>query len=146
MARPRIELTTEQLEQLANLSALMATEEEMAAEMKLHADTLRDRFSTVIKDGQNKGRLSLRRAQFAAALGRQARPAIYLRASQGDDGRQYGDLVLDEKGKPILLQPYIEPVKANATMQIWLGKNWLNQSDRILFGGGDGFEFGKPRE
>jgi len=84
--RPPLAIDTELL---ASLAKIHCTYQEMAAILNCSIDTLRDRFSHVIKKAQEEGKASLRRMQ-------------YLKAEEG-----------------------------NVTMQIWLGKQLLQQSDRI---------------
>lgn len=141
VGRPPKEIDESRLEALASR---MCTNEEMAAELGCSDDTLVNNFSEVIKRGKGRARVSLRAKQFESAMGTPAVPAVYLREHQHPDGRQYGDLVRDEKGRPILIQPAQEAVKPNITMQIFLGKQYLDQSDRLSWDStGDGYEFTK---
>lgn len=140
MARPRKEIDKQRLEALASR---MCTNEEMAAELGCSADTLERRFAGTIKKGHDRARLSLRAKQFEVAMGRPAQQAVYLRQNQDKDGNQFGDLVLRD-GKPILIMQEQEAVKPNVTMLIFLGKQYLEQSDKLAFeGAGEGFEFVK---
>lgn len=66
--RPPIVLTPDQEKQLEQLAAIDCTNKEIAAVMDIHVDTLRDNFSTLIEKGRNKGKASLRRAQFKNAV------------------------------------------------------------------------------
>ena len=102
MARPRKVIDKTQVEQLA---AIGCTNEEMASILDCSADTLERRFAGVIKRGKQSAKMSLRRAQFTAAMGR---PAVIR------DG--------------IVVAPAVAP---NITMQIWLGKQLLEQKDKI---------------
>ena len=77
------------------LAQLQCTDTEIAAFFECSRDTIKRRFSAVIQQGRDKGKLSLRRMQFRAA----------------EDG--------------------------NAAMLIWLGKQYLGQSDRIEVDAGD---------
>lgn len=85
MARPRLKIDPQQVEALA---ALHCTNVEIAAFFGCHVDTVRDRFSTELAKGREKGKIKLRRLQWQSA----------------------------ENG--------------NVTMQIFLGKQYLGQSDR----------------
>ena len=102
MARPRKVIDKAQLEQLA---AIGCTSEEMASILDCSKDTLERRFAAVIKKGRDRAKMSLRRAQYTAALGR---PAVI----------QNG----------VVVTPAAPP---NITMQIWLGKQMLEQKDKI---------------
>ena len=139
MARPRKQIDKKRLEALASR---MCTNEEMAAELDCSADTLERRFAGTIKRGHERAKLSLRAKQFEVAMGRPPQPAVYLREHQDVEGNQYGDLVLRD-GKPVLLLDAQEAVKPNVTMLIFLGKQYLEQSDKVSFEEGDGFEFVK---
>jgi hypothetical protein len=94
MGRPRIDIDWQQFEKLC---AMQCTEEEIAGWFDCHIDTINNRckdhygetFSEVFKQKRGRGRASLRRAQWANALG------------------------------------------GNATMQIFLGKQHLGQSDKL---------------
>ena len=89
--RPEIEFNLEELEKLARLQC---TQEEIASFFGCSIDTIQRRmkddeeFCGAYKKGVDEGKMSLRRAQFKAALG------------------------------------------GNVTMQIWLGKQYLGQSDK----------------
>lgn len=91
MGRPYV---TFDLELVASIAALQCTNEEMAAVLGCSVPTLRAAkrrdpdLLAAVKKGQERGKASLRRSQFAAARG------------------------------------------GNITMMIWLGKNWLGQTDR----------------
>lgn len=133
VARPQLQIDPDLVKRLASI---MCTMDEIAATVGCSVDTLERRFAEVIKTGQMEGRMSLRRAQFQSATGRPGREASYLKDKDGT-------LVRDERGQPIQTAPYQEPVRANVTAQIWLGKQWLGQSDKLTMAAGEGFEFGK---
>lgn len=140
MARPRKQIDVVRLEALASR---YCSDEEMASDLGVSVDTLTRRYAEPIKRGKDRAKISLRSKQFEAAMGKPAVPAVYLREHQEKDGTQHGELVLRE-GKPILLQDEQEAVKPNITMLIWLGKQYLEQSDKVEFpGSGEGFEFVK---
>lgn len=96
MARPRIELTDKDWEQIDKMCAIFCTGEEIAAIMGIGYNTLERRckerfdigFGEYIKEKSSLGKMSLRRMQYKTA----------------------------EKG--------------NAAMQIWLGKQYLGQTDK----------------
>ena len=84
---------------LEKLALIQCTDGEISAVLGISVDTLSDRekdtpaFADIIKKGRLEGRKSLRRAQWAVALG-------------------------DKENKP------------NPTMLIWLGKQYLGQTDK----------------
>jgi hypothetical protein len=70
--RPRKILSDYGAETVTKLSSIMCTDEEIASFLEVTVDTLnskwnRERFQAAKESGQNKGRASLRRAQFKAA-------------------------------------------------------------------------------
>ena len=73
-------------------------------------------FQRVYKKGQEQGKKSLRRLQFAKAEGQEAK---ILKDKDGNP-------ILDDKKRPVILQPGYAP---DTTMQIWLGKQQLGQVD-----------------
>ena len=81
--RPKKKIDGEQVKKLA---ALQCTYQEMAAFFDCDETTLRRNFASVIKEGKEAGKMSLRRYQFELA-------------------------------------------KKSAAMAIFLGKNYLNQTD-----------------
>ena len=109
--RPRKEIDFDQLHTMARIQC---TAEECASMFDMTVDTLDARiqeetgagFSEYYKRHSIEGKRSLRRAQFKAAIGS---PAIEATATT-------------------VAAPMIRP---NITMQIWLGKQWLGQEDKI---------------
>lgn len=85
MARPKLQLDEEKIEELASYGC---TGEEISAVMNCAVSTLYDRFSDSIKKGHERRNCSVRRAQYDSAVN-----------------------------------------KGNVTMQIWLGKQYLNQRE-----------------
>lgn len=73
--RPKVVINSEQVEQLA---AINCSVEEIAAVMGCHKRTLERRFAAVIKNGRDKGRMSLKRAQYTLALKGNATMQIWL--------------------------------------------------------------------
>ena len=71
--RPKKELDAEQIRELASIQC---TDSEIAAVMRVHVDTIRDNYSTIIKEGREDGKKSLRRAQFKKAL--EGNPAMLI--------------------------------------------------------------------
>lgn len=136
MARPRKEIDLKKVERLADE---FCSYEEIGASVGCSVDTLERNYAEIIKNGHNRARKRLRSAQVALALGRPAQPAVYLRERQNDPD---SPLVLDADGQPRLLLAEQPEVKPHATMLIFLGKQYLGQSDKVHFEGeGEGFEF-----
>lgn len=127
-------------------AAIHCTMKELAYLHQCSVDTLENNFSDLIKAEKANGQMSLRRAQMQSALGRPGKPAVFLRMHQTEKGEQYGELVLDKKGKPIEVSPYEEPVKPVPSLQIWLGKQILEQKDKLQLSPGDGCEFDEPED
>ena len=65
MARPRLPIDEKQVE---NLAAIDCSFEEMATILECSVSILHKRFSTVIERGRARGRSSLKRKQFEAAM------------------------------------------------------------------------------
>ena len=65
MARPLKQIDPEQVKELASIGC---TAQEMAAVLKCHVDTVRDRFSKEIEEGRQNGKEKLRRLQWQAAM------------------------------------------------------------------------------
>jgi hypothetical protein len=63
--RPRKELDVEQIRTLASIQCTM---KEIAAVMRVNVDTLHDNYSEIIKEAQEAGKESLRRAQWKKAV------------------------------------------------------------------------------
>lgn len=76
---PRLDIDEEKL---ALMARHMCTMEEMAAELGCNRDTLTDNYSALIEKEQARGRASLRRKQFATAMGGSVPMQIFL-------GKQY---------------------------------------------------------
>lgn len=64
MARPKLEIDEEVVEKLASIQCTMI---EIASVVGCSVDTLERRFADIIKKGQDKGKMSLRRAMFQKA-------------------------------------------------------------------------------
>lgn len=92
MARPKLKIDPEQVRKLA---AIQCSLEEMASILGCSHDTLERRFASVIKDGRNNGKMSLKRKQYEVAM------------------------------------------TGNVGMLIWLGKQYLGQSDKSEIDIGD---------
>jgi len=74
-------------------------------------------FSSRYKKGWEDGKKSLRRLQWEKAQGRETVLAY------DEDGK----ILKDDKGRPVVLLPGSAP---DTTMQIWLGKQLLGQTDK----------------
>lgn len=96
-------------EQVKSMSQIGCTLDEMSTVLKCSVDTLMDKFSDLIAENRDKGRMSLRRLQ--------------LRIAQGQGAEYQKD---PETGLPIQVKPAMAP---NAQMAIHLGKHWLGQKD-----------------
>lgn len=126
--RPEIPIDWESFDKLC---ALQCTEEEIASFFKCSIDTICRRchekhgvsFAEYRGQKSGEGKISLRRIQYQTATGTPARPPVYARNAQGA-------LERDRKGNPIVLDPGAPEKAPNPTMLIWLGKQYLNQSDR----------------
>ena len=118
---------------IARLAQLQCTEMEIAFACKCDHQTLLNHcirtLGSTFEDflGRNKdgGKVSLRRLQWDAAKGREGE---LLKDANGKT-------VTDDKGRP---QWKVLPVAPNTTMQIWLGKQYLGQSDKNEVMGKDG--------
>lgn len=121
-------------QRILSLASNMCTMEEIGADQGCSVDTLERNFAEVIERGRELAKLSLRAKQFQLAMGRPGIPAEYLRD-------EAGKLIFDEKKRPILVRREVEEIRPHAGMLYWLGKNYLNQSDRVTWEQGDGFEF-----
>jgi len=105
--RPELHIDPEQVKAMA---AIGCTNEEMASVLKCSPDTLSIKFSDLIAEHRDKGRMSLRRLQ--------------LRIAQGQAAEYQKD---QETGIPVQVRPAMPP---NAQMAIHLGKHWLGQKDQ----------------
>lgn len=65
MGRPKIEIN-ERI--VLGLAKILCTNEEIAAVVECHPDTLVDRFSDLLKKGREQGKASLRREQYRLAV------------------------------------------------------------------------------
>ena len=116
--RPYVDID---LDMLAKLCAIQCTRDECAAVMGISKNTITrrlaempdpdeseagDTFDKFFSRHCHEGRASLRRAQFTAAMGNPAKAAT-------------------------LTEPAVKLRAPNITMQIWLGKQWLGQEDKI---------------
>jgi hypothetical protein len=103
MGRPLKEIDPEKVRALASIHCTL---EEIGAVLGCSVDTLERRFADIIEKGKLEGKSSLRRKQWEAASGRDAK--------------------YDDKGNVVM--PAKEP---NITMLIWLGKQMLGQKDQL---------------
>ncbi|MFA5377182.1 MAG: hypothetical protein WC455_15635 [Dehalococcoidia bacterium] len=111
---------------IASLAQIQCTSDEIAFICKVTTQTLRNHsvkaqectLEDFLEANRQGGKVSLRRLQWDSANGKEG---VLLR---DDDGK----LIFDDKGKPCW--KYL-PVAPNASMQIFLGKNWLGQTDKV---------------
>ena len=117
IGRPNLEVD---YAEVLKLAMLHCTVSEIASSMGLKETTLAasEEFQGIYKKGLEDGRKSLRRQQEAKAAGQDAK--LY--------HDKNGEEVLDAKGRPIVIQPGYAP---DTTMQIWLGKQQLGQTDQL---------------
>ncbi len=104
--RPELPIDPEQVKSMA---AIGCTLEEMSTVLKCSVDTLTIKFSDLIAEHRDKGRMSLRRLQ--------------LRIAQGHAAEYQQD---PDTKIPVMVRPAMPP---NAQMAIHLGKHWLGQKD-----------------
>ncbi len=118
--------------QIARLAEIQCTEFEIIYVLDISKDTLvrhckKDNNCTVeefLQKHHGRGRVSLRRWQWRTAEGIEGVPL-----------KEGCKILRDEKGK---VQWLVEPVSPSATMQIWLGKQYLEQVDKQELGGAGG--------
>jgi hypothetical protein len=101
------------------LAYLQCTEAEIASVLGCSPRTLRrsKEFMAIYTEGREHGKSSLRRLQWEKARG--------IEAVLAKD--ESGDILKDEKGRAIVLTPGSAP---DTVMQIWLGKQYLEQKDK----------------
>lgn len=75
MGRKPLEIDENLVRSLAEIQCTMG---EMSAILGCHEDTLRERFSGIIKEGKESGKCSLRRAQYKAAMAGNVSMLIWL--------------------------------------------------------------------
>ena len=101
MARPRAKIDATQVEKLAELQCTLR---EIAGFCGCDEKTLRNRFSAEIAKGREAGKISLRRAQWKAALGGNVTAQIWLgknHLGQSDKVEQKIDAEVAEKRKAL---------------------------------------------
>jgi hypothetical protein len=109
-------------ELIAKLAKNFYTVDEIAAACECSGQTVERRAKDLINNGRNVAKGMLRSRQFQVAMGRDPKPAEY------KNGEKVKDAV---PGSP-----------PNITMLIWLGKQYLGQSDKFTTElRGEGFEF-----
>lgn len=109
--------------QVEKLAGNFCTNAEIAAEQNCSSDTVERRCAASIEKGRQKGKLSLRAQQFRVAMGLPGQPAQYLRDKDGD--------YVWQEGKLVCTQQEVKPIPPSNSMLIWLGKQYLNQSDKF---------------
>lgn len=102
------------------LAAINCTQDEIATVLGVSVTRLErdEQFRDIYQKAHTRAKESLRRLQWEKAQGQATK---FLR---NDDGR----LVLDEKGRAVVEIPGFAP---DTTMQIWLGKQYLGQTDKV---------------
>lgn len=100
--RPPVDISAETIEGMASVGASI---EDVADFLEVSRATIDRRFAKLFHKHKAGKRIRLQQAQFAQAVGRRAG--------------------YDKQG---VMQPAIAP---NPSMQIWLGKQWLKQSDKV---------------
>lgn len=128
VGRPRIELDKNLIYELAKIHC---TNEEIAAILKVSADTIERNFAGLIKEGKAEGKTSLRRY-------------MWLKAQQGDSTMMiwlsknllgYRDKVdMDIEGtvtvKPLSAKEISEAIKADQMLELTQGKDFKNLDNR----------------
>lgn len=114
--RPKLALDFELIERLGKIHC---TQQEIADALGVSKDTLKrsPEFRVIYQRALSEGRKSLRRLQWEKAEGREGEFAI----------DENGKLLLDDKKRPMFK---VLPVAPDTTMQIWLGKQILGQTDK----------------
>ena len=108
-----------------------STSEEIAADQGCSKDTIERNCAALLEKGRDLGKLSLRAQQYRVAMGLPGKPAEYLRKHQDKDGKQYGDLVLNEKGQPIKVRAEVKDQPPSIRMLEWLGIQYLGQANKF---------------
>jgi len=101
VGRPPFKLTDKEVEQLTQLAQCGCTNGEIEAVLQHSFSTIYHNYGEVIKEGRNSRNGSLRHKQFQMAMGTW---------KEKDDGKE---------------------TAPNVTMLIFLGKNYLGQSDKM---------------
>jgi hypothetical protein len=120
-------------ELIDKLSALMCSEKEIAYACNCSTQTLRNRcvaekgckIGEYIREHMQQGLISLRRLQWASAQGQEGVPFT----------DKNGAPIFDKNGR---IQWRMPPMAPQYQMQIFLGKNYLGQSDRQEITGRNG--------
>ena len=118
--RPKIKIDYDEVYRMA---LIHCTQAEIATiiNVSLGRVTGDKEFIDTYKKGMAHGKDTLRRLQYEKAEGK---PAEYLRDKDGK-------VLLNEKNRPTILRPGYAP---DTTMQIWLGKQLLEQRDQVELG------------
>jgi len=99
MARRRIEINEDNLEELA---AMCCTMNEMAAYFDCSVDTLERNYADAIKKGRDRGKTSIRREQYKAAMNGNITMLIWL-GKQLLDQQDRTQLVLEKVPDEVLV-------------------------------------------
>ncbi len=100
MGRPLLEIDENQVEELASIFCTM---KEIAAVVGCSVDTLEGRFSDVIAKGRERGKMSLRRAQWQAVKNGNVVMMIWL-GKQILDQVEKTQLILEKVPDEVLVQ------------------------------------------
>lgn len=107
IGRPPADLGPDPEKRIQKLAALQLSLDEMGAVMGCSADTLTRRFAEAIEKGRLEGRASLKRTQFAMAMG------VSYEVGEGDEAKRIYTRLPDR------------------TMLVWLGKVVLGQREPV---------------
>jgi hypothetical protein len=127
MARPPIEYTEQQREQVKILAGMNCTLEEIAAVVKIPMRSLCRHFGKDIEDGRANGRASLKRKMWQCAMGYKEKKIVLAKVKR-ETKKLDGTIEKYEDQVPKEIDHIVE---ANTGMQIWLSKNMLGYSDKI---------------
>ena len=116
--------------EVEKLAKIQCTLDEIASHVNISVRSLRrDKvFCQIYQKAAEEGKKSLRRLQFEKARGK---PAVLATD-------ETGKILKDDKGKPFVLERGYAP---DTVMQIWLGKQYLGQTDKQELKQGGEVEF-----
>ena len=120
MARPKIKINWSLVE---NMCAIMCTMEEICSVLGISSDTLtrriKDEYKQTFPEYYDakcaQGKMSLRRIQYNSAMGTKK-----MIKDTDKDSPTYGEMIESDQWAN----------NGSVTMQIWLGKQWLGQTDK----------------
>ena len=103
MARPKLEINSEQVRKLALIQCTM---NEMASVLGCSVDTLERRFADIIKEGREQGTMSLKRKQYEIAMGGNVTMLIWLGKIVLKQVEKR-EITADEQGFRVVLDNYL---------------------------------------